>query len=68
MRCQICGRKIRKYAYKWLGRIYCYKCFEKERDKHLWDMNVDWDYEMINVEEYKTSSIKKLTDFMGDSE
>ena len=74
MRCEICGKKLRKWAYKWLGRIYCRKCFEKARDKHLWDMSVDWDYELIDITELKAEGQTSLTAFLegksdgGDTE
>ena len=68
MRCQKCGKKIRRRAYKWLGTIYCHKCFEEERSKKMWDFSVEWDYELIDVKEHKISSIRKLTEFFSGGE
>ena len=65
MRCEICGKKLRKWAYKWLGRIYCRKCFEKAREKKMWDFSVDWDYELIDVKKHEAQGQLSLIGFMG---
>lgn len=64
MRCQICGKKLRKWAYRWQGRLYCRKCFEKERDKKIWDFSVEWNYELVDVSELEVRAQTKLSAFM----
>jgi hypothetical protein len=56
MKCELCNKKIKRSGYKWLGKIHCYVCFERERNKviDVWNKtgkfpDIDWNYDIVEV-------------------
>ena len=51
-------------GYRWLDKIWCYKCFVAERDKYSEDFDKEWKYTLVNIKELEEKPQQKLVGFL----